>query len=396
MTSTVPIERCRRCILAEDFPHITFDQQGVCNYCHAWDTRWKNFDYERAEQKLRAIFDFAMSKKRRYDCLIPYSGGRDSSYVVYLCKKKYGLNPLLVTFNNLFMSDYALKNIFSTVEQLGVDHVFASYKPDLLKRFYASMVRGGGEFCSVCTAGINYVTITYQQFFRIPLVISGTSTRVDEQSPFEVTSTHPLYVKRVLDREGFTEPEIDAFLIKRPYEAGLIEKVKMKLLDTDHLRINLPDYVVWNNFEIQRVLEEELSWKTPDRQKDHIDCKFAPVKYYLKNKQIPHYIFTQEKYSQLIRDGQMTREGALRSLETLLAHEIDEPVELEDFMRFLNLDRKDIDNKEQRSHRDYLTKEELIVKESMAYRVLAWPWHIHKRFLSSITTPEYKGLKDIT
>jgi hypothetical protein len=75
------------------------------------------------------------------------------------------------------------------------------------------MVQQGGEFCSVCTAGINYVTITYQKLYKIPLVIYGTSTRVDEQSPFEVSSTHPAYVRKALIKSGFTQKDIDAFLI---------------------------------------------------------------------------------------------------------------------------------------------------------------------------------------
>ena len=39
------MKRCTRCILPEDFPNIKFDSNGVCNYCHNWDNRWKNFDY---------------------------------------------------------------------------------------------------------------------------------------------------------------------------------------------------------------------------------------------------------------------------------------------------------------------------------------------------------------
>jgi len=373
------LRRCQRCILAEDFPNIQFDSDGICNYCHAWDRRWKKFDYTIAERELRKIFEVAKSKKRQYDCLIPYSGGRDSSYVVYLCKTIYKLNPLVVTFNNLFMSDYALKNIFTTIEKLGVDHVFVTYKPDIVKQFYAKMVKKGGEFCSICTTGINYVTINYQRLFNIPLVISGTSTRVDEQSPFEVTSTHPIYVRKVLLEAGYSLNEINNYLIKRQYETSVFEKIKMKIFDTDHVKINLPDFLHWDNQEIQHVLEHELDWATPDKHQDHIDCKFAPIKYYLKNKQIPHYIFKQEKYSQLIRDGQMTREDALKALDESIKYEKNEPGELKEFLKFLELDYKDIENPDKRSHLNYVCKEELTPKVSMAFNLLSMPWKVYKR-----------------
>jgi predicted PP-loop superfamily ATPase len=373
------LKRCQRCILAEDFPNIHFDADGICNYCHAWDRQWKNFDYRNSERELRGIFDVAKGKKRRYDCLIPYSGGRDSSYVLYLCKTKYELNPLVVTFNNLFMSDHALKNIFTTLEKLDVDHIFVTYKSDIIKQFYATMVKRGGEFCSVCTTGINYVTITYQRIFNIPLVISGTSMRVDEQSPFEVTCTHPKYIRRVLSEQGYSMQGVNTFLLKRQDEASAFEKIRMKLFDADYVRINLPDFLQWDNQEIQRVLEQELKWTTPDKQQDHIDCKFAPIKYYLKNKQIPHYIFKQEKFSQLIRDGQLTREDAMKALNESIKHEHDEPAELKDFLEFLKLNSTDIENPTRRSHLNYVDKEELEPKESMAFKLLSLPWKVYKR-----------------
>ncbi len=372
------MKRCSRCILPEDFPKITFDNEGICNYCHAWDKKWKHVDYNKAEQELMRIFRTAKAKNRQYDCLIPYSGGRDSSYVVYLCKQKYGLHPLVVTFNNLFISEYALRNIFRTVEKLNVDHVLFTYQPDQIKTFYTAMVQQGGEFCSVCTAGINYVTITYQKLYKIPLVIYGTSTRVDEQSPFEVSSTHPAYVRKALIKSGFTQKDIDAFLIPRRNEIATIEKITMKIFDTDYEQINLPDYIHWDNLAIQDALEKELGWETPDKQQDHIDCKFAAVKYFLKNKQIPHYIFKQEKYSQLIRDGQMSREEALESLNYLIEHEHEAPDELEDFIDFLNLSPEDVKNKERRSHLQYITKEETAIKEDLLYRLSAVPWKLMK------------------
>lgn len=77
------MRRCTKCILPDHFPNIKFDSNGVCNYCHEWDIKWSTFDYAKAERELVTIFDSAKAKKRRYDCLIPYSGVRDSSYVVY-------------------------------------------------------------------------------------------------------------------------------------------------------------------------------------------------------------------------------------------------------------------------------------------------------------------------
>ncbi|WP_321391012.1 N-acetyl sugar amidotransferase [uncultured Desulfuromusa sp.] len=372
------VKRCAKCILDENFPHIQFDSSGICNYCHSWDAKWGKFDYTASEQKLKSIFDQAKQKQRKYDCLVPFSGGRDSSYVLYLCKKKYGLNPMAVTFNNTFMSDYALKNIFHTVSSLGVDHIMVSYQPDQLKQFYRTMILNGGEFCSICTSGINYVTILYQRMFDIPLVISGTSSRVDEQSPFEVTSSHPSYVRKVLTQNGFSIDSVNSLLIKRQYEQSTIEKIKLKLRDADFININMPDYLPWDNQEIQSVLEEKLNWLTPNKDKDHIDCRFSTIKSHLKNKQIPHFIFKQEKYSQLIRDGQMTRDDAMQLLNDAIKTESQPPEEFIEFLNFFEINEEQVANNERRSHLNYITKEDTILKETMAFKLFSIPWKIVK------------------
>ena len=371
-------KRCSKCILAGDFPQINFDEKGICNYCHAWDKKWKKFDYAEAKQELTAIFAQAKQKNRKYDCLVPYSGGRDSSYVLYLCKEKYKLHPLAVTFNNLFMSDYAFKNIFNTVSKLGVDHVMVSFRPDLLKQFYKAMILKGGEFCSICTSGINYVIMVYQRLFNIPLVLSGVSSRVDEQSPFEVTSTHPAYVRKVLLESRFSQEDIDSLLIKRQYELSAKEKIKIKLNDADFLRINVPDYLPWDNLKIEDALENKLQWETPDKSMDHIDCRFAPVKSFLKNKQIPHFIFKQEKFSQLIRDGQMNRDEAMQSLENAMKKEHVPPAEFADFLDFFDITEEDVENKEGRGHLNYISREDTLIKESMVFKLLSIPWKVVK------------------
>lgn len=372
------MKRCGRCILTEDFPNIKFDTNGVCNYCHQWDKEWRYFDYEKSEAELMKILNAAKEKRRKYDCLIPYSGGRDSSYVVYLCRKKYQMNPLVVTFNNLFMTEYALQNIFKMVSILNVDHLYITYKPDMLKKFYRAAISHGGEFCSICSAGINYVKLVYQQLHDIPIVITGTSSRVDEQSPFEVNCSHPLYVRRVLAKGGFKQDEIEDLIIKRHLEWGVWEKVKRKIKGNDYVEIALPNYIKWKNQDIQNILEKELGWQTPDKWLDHIDCRFASMKAYLKNKQIPHYIFKQEKFSQLIRDGQMSREEALVELERLMDSEDQKPKEHDEFMDFLGLESSDMQNLKGVSHVDYVSKEDIAFKETTLAKMMSVPWQVCK------------------
>jgi len=117
---------------------------------------------------------------------------------------------------------------------------------------------------------------------------------------------------------------------------------------------------------------------TDDKSKDHIDCKFSSVKYYLKNKQIPHFIFKQEKYSQLIRDGQMSREEAMHEFNKLLKAEGEAPNELAAFLIFFGLNKRNIENKNKKSHLDYITKEDTKIKESILLQFFSFLWKIFK------------------
>ncbi len=222
---------------------------------------------------------------------------------------------------------------------------------------YQTTMLNAGEFCSICNNGMSYIRILYQQKFNIPLIIAGISSRVDEASPYEINCSSPKYVRNVLQK-GLTETEINDFLLPRLTDLSPFELIKRKLTKTDYVGINLPDHVEWNNEEIQDVLIKEMKYKTPDKKKDHIDCRYADVKYYIKNQQIPGFIYIQEKFSQLIRDGQLSREEAIKRHKTLIKEE-KIPAELDNFLETLDLQKSDIENIKNRTHLDFITKEKL-------------------------------------
>ena len=374
------VKRCKRCILPENFPNIVFDENGICNYCHEWDKKWKNFDYNIAKNELIELFKKVKKLDRKYDCMVPFSGGRDSSYVLYLVKEKYGLNPLAVTFNNGFMSHYALENILNLTKLLKVDHVIHGYSWDQLQKMYKTTIKKSGEFCSICSTGINYVQIVYQEKFKIPLIISGTSTRVDEQSPFEIISSHPQYVRNVL-KDDFPNKNLDDFILPRRNNWSAFKMVINKLKGADYIRINLPDYIPWKVEEIQDILVNDLGWKTPDKNKDHIDCKYAEMKTYLKNKQIPGNIFKQEKYSQMIRDGQLTRQEAMNRLANIVNKQ-GKPEVYDEFIKEFELEEKEIEKNNRKSHLNFISKDETVEKEEIIFKLISIPWKFYKTIKS--------------
>jgi glucosamine--fructose-6-phosphate aminotransferase (isomerizing) len=111
------INRCKSCLLPKNYPFIVFNVQNICNYCNDYKST------PRFEHELINKFNFEKSKKKKYDCLVGLSGGRDSVYGLYLLKEKFGLNPLAYTYDWGFLSDVARMNISKICGILGVEHI---------------------------------------------------------------------------------------------------------------------------------------------------------------------------------------------------------------------------------------------------------------------------------
>jgi len=106
-------------VLPETFPGISFDEHGVCNYCN---------DYKKVEVKgeeeLVSLLSKYRGKGKKYDCIVPISGGRDSSYVLNQIVKKYDMRVLALTVDNGAMMPDGYRNVDRVTQALKVDHVW--------------------------------------------------------------------------------------------------------------------------------------------------------------------------------------------------------------------------------------------------------------------------------
>jgi glucosamine--fructose-6-phosphate aminotransferase (isomerizing) len=115
------LKRCTKCILPETFPYIEFDADGVCSLC-------KNYKKHKVKGKkaLELEIEKFKSKNGKADCVVPFSGGRDSSYGVYYLKEELGLNPLTYTYDWGMVTDLARRNIARMTGQLGIENILIS------------------------------------------------------------------------------------------------------------------------------------------------------------------------------------------------------------------------------------------------------------------------------
>ena len=110
--------RCSRCILPATYPFIEFDADGVCNVCHEHVTQ----QFLGREALLREL-DRHRRTDGNPDCIVAFSGGRDSSYGLHLLKAELGMNPIAFTYDWGLVTDLARRNQARLCGALGVEHV---------------------------------------------------------------------------------------------------------------------------------------------------------------------------------------------------------------------------------------------------------------------------------
>ena len=119
------LKRCTKCILPHTMPFITFDKFGVCNYCN----KYKSYETKPMENILK-ILDQHRKNDGAPDCVVAFSGGRDSSYGLHLLKKELGMNPLAVTYDWGMVTDLARRNQSRICSALGIEQILVSANID--------------------------------------------------------------------------------------------------------------------------------------------------------------------------------------------------------------------------------------------------------------------------
>lgn len=137
------MKRCTRCILPETFPGISFDEEGVCNFCLTHRS-----PPTLGEARLREIL--SAQKGERYDCVVPVSGGKDSTYILYYAVKVLGLRTIAVNYDSGFQSPLAAENARNACEMLDVPLVVIRAGRDrqmrMLREILAISPRSWGAF----------------------------------------------------------------------------------------------------------------------------------------------------------------------------------------------------------------------------------------------------------
>jgi len=136
------MKRCSRCNLPGTVPGISFDTNGICNFCRSY-RKEKSI----GKEELDRIIESARKEDKKYDCIFYLRGGRDSTYVLYVAKAMYDLKLLTVSIDNEFRVEQSLVNMRRACNKLGVDIIFSSSNKYIIMKCVKYGIRSAVQFC---------------------------------------------------------------------------------------------------------------------------------------------------------------------------------------------------------------------------------------------------------
>ena len=339
---------CARCIIDTTVPGVFFDENGVCNFCKLHDKLDKLYPLNEKgkKQQQRIIEGIKRSgRNNKYDCLAGISGGRDSTYNLYLAKKKWGLRPLAVHFDDGFGNPVAAENMKKATQELGVDMIIITSdcreSKDIRVSFFKAStpdIRGGADI------GIATALYGAAVKYNVKYIIIGHSFRTEGLCPLEWNFIDGKYLKSV--HEMFGNVKLRKWKPDDPgFNLGLTHMFYYAVLK----RIRTYFLMYYENYvrsEADKVLKKELDW-TDTGAHYYDDLYQSLMTYYLRVKfGIDRRLFN---YSALIRSGQMSREEALERVKEIYVVEDPKVIDLclrrleltkEEFQRYMALPPK--------------------------------------------------------
>jgi len=180
------VKYCKKCLFPDTKPDLYFDSDGICDACRSAEKKHgykDSIDWDdRANQ-----FDVVLKDARKkaggwYDCIVPVSGGKDSTWQVYAMKKKHGMNPLAVTFDQFDQTETGSHNL-DILRSIGVDHVHFTLNPNIVRLLVNKGFEIVGDPYWVNHVGIFTVPFHFATRFNIPLVVFGENPQFEYGGP---------------------------------------------------------------------------------------------------------------------------------------------------------------------------------------------------------------------
>lgn len=324
------LKRCSKCILPETFPFIEFDEKGVCNYCRGYVLK----NMPKPENMLWELVAPYRNKKGEPECIVPYSGGRDSTFVLHTVKKELGLNPVAFTYDWGMVTDLARRNIARVCGKLGVENIIVSAdihwkRKNIQKNILAWLKKPDLGMVPLFMAGDKYFfyyTQKVKEQTGIKLNIWGINPLENTDFKVGFAGIAPEFnKKRIYSLNSVNQIKMIFFVLRNMMKNP--SYINQSVFDTFGSYIvryffnkkdyyHLFDYYKWDEKMIEATIMNEYEWETASDTKStwRIGDGTASFYNYLYYN-IAGFSENDTFRSNQIREGMISREEALKKAE---------------------------------------------------------------------------------
>ena len=341
------MKRCVRCGLPETHETIAFDAEGVCNICRQHEFKGARIDWTARKKQLDELIEEHRGKYD-YDCLVPFSGGKDSTWTLYYLVKTYGIKPLVVRFDHGFMRPNLEENVKNTIRRLGVD--ILSFTPNwkVVQKLMLQAFLEKGDFCWHCHTGIFSYPMWVALEKKVPLIFWGepsaeyTAYFSYDQAEEVDEKRFNRYVNLGISADDMfirLNGEVDQRDLK-PYSYPPLKSLR----ELKYRSVCLGSYIAWNVKDQSEIIQRELGWKgdrvenvPPEYAYEKIECYMQGVRDYIK--------YIKRGYSRPthlialdVRNGRLSKE---QGDDLVRRYEGRRPPSLDLFLQFVGLSEQE-------------------------------------------------------
>ena len=281
------LQYCTRCCLPETMEGITFDDFGVCTPCRSSEEKmhinWKN-----KQSELIEILN-KFKNKNYYDCLLPISGGKDSTFQAYVLKKVYKINSLAVTHGTNWMSLTGRYNLENCINKFNLDHLFFLPNRNTINKVAKRSPELIGDACWHCHIGTQTFPMQTAVKWQIPLMIYGESIaerdgrgsykkilKPEEKYYYGLNVSAKVKPIKYVDNDiKYSEVQIWNYPSKK------------EMVESNIIYLHLGDYIFWDEQKQTEFIINQFAWRINNRVENTYkgyksnECVMAGVHDYL-------------------------------------------------------------------------------------------------------------------
>jgi len=352
------LKKCGNCLLPETYETLVIDQDGKgCNMCRTSEFKQTGIDWDKRKKMLDTVIE-KYRGKYNYDCIVPFSGGKDSTYTLYCLMKEYKIKPLVVRFNHGFMRSQHQKNTETVLKKMGAD--FLEFTPNwqVVKKLMWEAFSRKTDFCWHCHTGIYSYPLQVALRYNVPLILWG--------EPLAEMSAYYTYEDNVIEWEdeekfnmvrnlGISADDMWG-MINTPEEP--IDKRDLypytypnlsDLKKMDYYSVCLGSFIPWDYKANTKEIIKELGWQGDELEgiPESINKEFAKIECLMQGTR--DYIkYLKRGYSRVtqltnfeIRNNRMARDEAQEWIDNF---EGKRPESLTVFLEYMGITEKEFND----------------------------------------------------